>query len=54
MRIIQLIQEPKFMHLGTDNDAIVSVSLINYSQGVYQVKASSATEEKTAKLIIIR
>ncbi len=35
-------------------DAIVSVSLLNYSQGVYQVKASSETEEKTAKLIIIR
>ncbi|MBE7510781.1 MAG: T9SS type A sorting domain-containing protein [Bacteroidia bacterium] len=35
-------------------EVIVSVSLQNYSQGIYQVKASSETEEKTAKLIIIR
>ncbi len=35
-------------------EAIVSISLLNYAQGVYIIKATSETEEKIAKLIIIR
>jgi hypothetical protein len=37
-----------------NEEAIVSIPLSNFAQGVYQIKATSETEEKTAKLVVIR